>query len=258
MQHIINQNHKPQRWLEVCAGDIDSVIAAAAGGARRVELCSALAEGGLTPSAALIKAAVEKAGDKMQVNVLIRPRPGDFIYDEHEATIMIDDIVRAAEAGADGVVIGALTADGHLDLPLITRMVKAAANISITFHRAFDLCREPIEAANALADMGINRLLTSGQAPSAIQGVELLKQLTEKTRGRLSVMPGGGVNAANAAEILDRSGATEIHASARHAVKSLMTFRRSDVSMGTPGTDEYTRLTTSPEIVREIVNAINA
>ena len=249
------QSKKCERTLEVCAGDLRSVFAARAGGAVRVELCSGLAEGGMTPSTGLMHEAVEVEG--IAVNVLIRPRPGDFIYGEKEAKVMLYDIAAAVEAGADGVVIGALTADGDIDVGLVERMVKAAGGVSVTFHRAFDLCRDPMEALNVLMDLGIDRLLTSGQAPTALQGTALLSRLVSAAGSRLTVMPGGGVNAGNAAEILDRSGAHEIHASARQPIASEMRFRRGDVSMGAAGNDEYATLTTSENLVKERVNAIN-
>ncbi|MDE6543807.1 MAG: copper homeostasis protein CutC [Muribaculaceae bacterium] len=250
-----NQLINKDRTLEVCAGDLRSVYAARDGGAVRVELCSGLAEGGMTPSIGLVRGAREVSG--IAVNVLIRPRPGDFVYGEREARVMLDDIAAANEAGADGVVIGALTPEGDIDFGLVERMIKAAGKMSVTFHRAFDLCREPMEALNVLMALGVNRLLTSGQAPTALQGMELLSRLVDAAGERLSVMPGGGVNAGNAAEILDRSGAHEIHASARARIDSKMKFRRGDVSMGASGSDEYATLTTSENLVREIVRAIS-
>ncbi len=249
-----SQTIAPQRTLEVCAGDLRSVYAARDGGAVRVELCSGLAEGGMTPSTGLLRGALAVTG--IAVNVLIRPRPGDFVYGEKEAQVMLDDIAAATDAGADGVVIGALTPDGDVDLRLVERMINAAGSMSVTFHRAFDLCRDPMEALRQLIDVGVNRLLTSGQAPTALQGVNLLSHLVDAADGRLSVMPGGGVNAANAAEILNRSGAREIHASARERIASSMRFRRGDVSMGAAGSDEYATLTTSEYLVKEIVRAI--
>lgn len=249
-----NQMKTCGRSLEVCAGDLRSVYAAREGGASRVELCSGLAEGGMTPSAGLVRAAV--AAGEIAVNVLIRPRPGDFVYGEDEARVMIDDIAMAVDAGVHGVVIGALKPDGNIDLPLVRRLVEAARGKSVTFHRAFDLCRDPFEAIGQLMDLGIERLLTSGQAPTALMGVELLTGLVEKAGDRLSVMPGGGVSVTNAAEILRESGAHEIHASAREPIASAMRFRRDDVSMGAAGSDEYACLSTSANIVKQIVSAI--
>lgn len=240
--------------LEICAGSWDSVLAARDGGADRVELCSGLAEGGLTPSVGLIRAACGLGG--LKVHVLIRPRGGDFLYTEAEVALMEDDIRRAVDAGADGVVVGSLTPDGDVDTAQLRRWVAAAGGRSVTFHRAFDLCRQPEQALEALIDCGCNRLLTSGQADKAANGLPLLARLVAQADERLSVMPGSGVNAANAAAILAATGAHEIHASARRPIESLMRFRHDGVSMGQP-TDEYTRLETHPDEVRAIRQALS-
>ena len=235
--------------LEICAGSWDSVLAARDGGADRVELCSGLAEGGLTPSLGLIRAACRLDG--LKVHVLIRPRGGDFLYTETEAALMEDDIRSAIDAGADGVVVGSLTPDGDVDTLQLRRWVAAAGGRNVTFHRAFDLCRQPEQALQDIADCGCNRLLTSGQADKAINGLPLLAQLVAQAGDRLSIMPGSGVNAANAASILTATGAHELHPSARRTVMSQMRFRHGGVSMGQPA-DEYTRLETHPDEVRAI------
>lgn len=235
--------------LEICAGSWDSVLAARDGGADRVELCSGLAEGGLTPSLGLIRAAC--CLDGLKVHVLIRPHGGDFLYTETEAALMEDDIRSAIDAGADGVVVGSLTPDGDVDTLQLRRWVAAAGGRNVTFHRAFDLCRQPEQALQDIADCGCNRLLTSGQADKAINGLPLLAQLVAQAGNRLSIMPGSGVNAANAVSILTATGAHELHASARRTVMSQMRFRHGGVSMGQPA-DEYTRLETHPDEVRAI------
>ncbi len=235
--------------LEICAGSWDSVLAARDGGADRVELCSGLAEGGLTPSLGLIRAACRLDG--LKVHVLIRPRGGDFLYTETEVALMEDDIRSAIDAGADGVVVGSLTPDGDVDTLQLRRWVAAAGGRNVTFHRAFDLCRQPEQALQDIADCGCNRLLTSGQADKAINGLPLLAQLVAQAGDRLSLMPGSGVNAANAVSILTATGAHELHASARRTVMSQMRFRHGGVSMGQPA-DEYTRLETHPDEVRAI------
>ncbi len=240
--------------LEVCAGDIESVIAAANGGADRVELCSALVEGGVTPSIGFIKQALKVKG--IEVHVLIRPRGGDFLYTQQEADMMVDDVIACREAGVHGVVIGALTADGHIDTELCSRLVKAADGINVTFHRAFDLCADPVEALEQIIALGCNRLLTSGQAASAEAGVEMLANLVKQADGRLTILAGGGVSAANAAAILAGSGTNEIHASGRSTVGSKMTYRKDGVSMGAPDSDEYARKVTDVKIVADIISAI--
>ncbi|MBR5899676.1 MAG: copper homeostasis protein CutC [Muribaculaceae bacterium] len=243
-----------KRLLEVCAGSVESVMAARDGGAARVELCAALEIGGITPSVGLMEQA--RRVDGVAMHVLIRPRGGDFLYDEHEVACMVRDIEQARAIGADGVVIGALTADGDIDMNVCRRLVAAAQGMNITFHRAFDRCRNPLKALEDIIGLGCNRLLTSGQAVTAFAGRELIARLVEAARNRIIIMPGCGVNAANAAQILDETHATEIHASARSARDSQMRYRNSGVSMGAADSNEYTLLETDPHQVRQIVNAI--
>lgn len=259
--------------LEVCCGSLTSVLHAAEGGAGRVELCSGLEEGGLTPSIGLIHAALQVEG--VRKHVLIRPRGGDFLYSEAEQDVIVDDIFAARRAGADGVVVGALTAEGHVDEEACQRFLDAAKGeyvdfaegdlddayllppVSVTFHRAFDLCADPHAALETLVRLGFDRLLTSGQASTAEAGVPLLKALVEQAEGRIVIMPGCGVNADNAACILRETGAVEIHASARTSWPSKMQFRHPGVSMGKPGSDEYATKETDIATVRKIVVSIN-
>jgi len=198
--------------LEVCCGDLQSVRAAVAGGAERVELCRALDLDGLTPSAAMIEEAV---GTGIPVQVLIRPRAGGFVYEEAEVQTMLSDICQARRLGANGVVIGALKADGSIDEATTGRLAEEAEGMSITFHRAFDVCARPTEALEQIITLGCHRLLTSGQAPTAEQGIPMIRQLVEQSEGRLIIMPGAGVNPGNARRILTETGATEIHGSLR-------------------------------------------
>ena len=241
--------------LEICAGDIDSVQAAARGGAQRVELCSALALGGLTPSLGFINEAVKVDG--MRVHVLIRPREGDFVYTPAEVTVMLSDIDAAARAGAHGVVIGALRPDGSIDLDSCQAMVNRAKahGLSVTFHRAFDRVAEPLTALNQIIALGCDYLLTSGCAPSAWEGVEMLRQLHTEAANRITIIAAAGVNSANAAEILHSTGCTQIHASARAAVPSRMQFSRAGVAMGAADS-EANRLTTNQEEVSKIIQSI--
>lgn len=241
--------------LEICAGSVESAIAARDGGAARIELCAALEIGGTTPSAGLIAEARKIEG--IVLNVIIRPRGGDFLYNEHEAACMEQDIRTCRQLGADGVVIGALTADGDIDTALCKRLIDAADGMSITFHRAFDMCRDPKRALEELIAIGCDRVLTSGQAATAEAGLPLLKELVQQAAGRISIMPGCGVNSGNAARILQATGAAEIHASARKSVGSGMLFRHSGVSMGTPGSDEYERKETDANEVELIVRSIS-
>lgn len=241
--------------LEICAGSVESAIAARDGGAARIELCAALEIGGTTPSAGLIAEARKIEG--IVLNVIIRPRGGDFLYNEHEAACMEQDIRTCRQLGADGVVVGALTAEGDIDTALCKRLIDAADGMSITFHRAFDMCRDPKRALEELIAIGCDRVLTSGQAATAEAGLPLLKELVQQAAGRISIMPGCGVNSGNAARILQATGAVEIHASARKSVGSGMLFRHSGVSMGTPGSDEYARKETDTNEVKLIVRSIS-
>lgn len=241
-----------KRLLEVCAGSIDSAQAAAEGGAERIELCSGLADGGITPSQGLIAAAVKL----IKTNVLIRPREGDFVYSPAEVEVMAADVARCRQLGCNGVVIGALTPAGDIDLDTCRRLMAEAGEMEVTFHRAFDLCRDPYGALEQLIDLGCRRVLTSGQAPSAMQGAEMLGRLHAQAAGRIIILAGGGVNSANAATLLARTGVSELHASARATATSAMQFRREGVSMGAPGADEYSRKATSAAEVAAIVAAM--
>lgn len=242
------------RILEVCIGSVESAKAARDGGAARVELCSALEIGGITPSPGLMQQVRQVEGIKM--HVLIRPRGGDFLYDEDEIRCMEQDIVAARECGADGVVIGALTADGDIDTTACRRLIEKAQGMSITFHRAFDMCNNPMKALEDIIALGCHRILTSGQAATAEKGISLLTQLTAAANGRIIIMPGCGVNAGNAKNILEATQCNEIHASARKSVGSGMLFRHSGVSMGNPDSDEFARKETDANEVKAIVEAI--
>jgi copper homeostasis protein len=170
---------------------------------------------------------------------------------------MEEDIRTCRRLGADGVVIGALTAEGDIDTAACRRLIEAADGMSITFHRAFDMCRDPRKALEELIALGCHRVLTSGQLPTAEAGIPQLKELVQQADGRIIIMPGCGVNSGNAARILNSTGATEIHASARRNVGSGMLFRHSGVSMGNPGSDEYARKETDVNEVRAIINSIS-
>ncbi len=221
--------------LEVCTASLQSVAAAKAGGAQRIELCSALSEDGLTPSYGMIEKAREIGPEKM--HVLIRPRCGDFVYCEDEVQCMISDIKMCKKLGVDGVVIGALTPQNDIDIPTCKRLVSAAEGMQITFHRAFDQCRKPLEALEQIIDLGCHRLLTSGQAPSAMEGIDLLNTLETLADKRIVIMPGAGVNEDNASIILSKTGTTEIHGSLRSLIDG--------------------KMETDPEKVRKLLNNIN-
>ena len=198
--------------LEVCCGDLLIVQAAVEGGAHRIELCQALELDGLTPSEAMMESAIAMG---VPVQVLIRPREGNFVYSKDEVLCMLHDIRRARRLGANGVVIGALKPDGSIDEDVVRCLVEEAEGLSITFHRAFDVCAHPEEALEQIISLGCHRLLTSGQASTAEQGIPLLRELVKQSAGRIIIMPGAGVNPLNACRILSETGAKEIHGSLR-------------------------------------------
>ena len=239
--------------LEICAATPSSVIAAVEGCADRVELCSALSEGGVTPSVALISFATER----IPTHVLIRPRCGDFLYNDAEKEVMISDIRTARNLGAKGIAIGALTADGGIDMNFMRRVMDVSDGISVTFHRAFDMVREPESALEDIISLGCNRVLTSGLAATAEQGIEKLRELAGLANGRIIVMPASGVCPENVVSILLQTGAREIHASASMSVRSLMQWKGSGASMGNPAADEFIWKETSAEIVHRLRHAID-
>ena len=206
--------------LEVAANSVGSALAAEAGGAARVELCGTLEVGGLTPSHAAIALAVERL--RIPAHVLIRPRAGDFVFDDLECEAMRRDIEACRALGCAGVVIGALTADGDVDTARCRVLMDAAHDMSVTFHRAFDFTRNPEHALEAVITLGCDRLLTSGQAGDALTGAPLIRKLIEQARGRITVMPGGGIDAHNIIAIAQATGAREFHASAKVRVADRM------------------------------------
>ena len=204
--------------LEVCTGSLQSVINAVKGGAQRIELCSALSLDGLTPSLGLIKT-VRKMFPKLTIHTLIRVREGDFCYNEGEIKVMETDI-KEILSYTDAIVCGALTADGDIDITTMRRLIDACEGKPFTFHRAFDVCRNPLKALDELAALNCTRVLTSGQAPTAETGIPALKEYIKHTEGRMTILPGGGVTPLNAKKILAETGATEIHGSASGVVES--------------------------------------
>lgn len=241
--------------FEICANSADSCVAAQQGGAQRVELCAAMPEGGTTPSYGEI--CIARKLIDIRLHVIIRPRGGDFLYSPVELDIMEEDIRMARQAGADGVVFGCLTPDGELDKAAMKRLMKASEGLSVTFHRAFDYVKNPSEVMEELIEMGVDRILTSGQQPTALQGTALLQKLVEQAAGRIIIMPGCGVNETNIAELAARTGASEFHFSARENKQSRMQLRNPALSMGgTVTIDEYQLPVTTPTRVRNTIQAL--
>ncbi len=224
----------PPRCLEICIDSPASARAAAAGGADRVELCANLPDGGTTPSLGMIRAARRAFPGALMV--IVRPRGGDFLYHPDELAAMLDDIRAARDAGADGVVFGCLTTEGAVDRDACARLLDAAGPLDSTFHRAFDMSRDLHEALDAIAALGIRRILTSGAAPDAPAGAATIAALVQQAAGRLSVMPGGGITPDNLADLVRATGAHEVHLSARSPTESPMRFRNHRCFMG-----EFTR-----------------
>lgn len=241
--------------LEICIDGVASAMAAAKGGADRVELCANLPEGGTTPSAGMIRAVrrVFSGG----VMVIIRPRGYDFLYSEEEMEAMLEDVRVARELGADGVVIGCLRADGTVDAERCSRLIEAAGLLEVTFHRAFDMTRDLGEALEAISSLGVKRILTSGGKPDVSSGLQTISELVKQSAGRISLMPGGGVTPENLAEIVTTTGVREIHLSARHRVNGGMTFRNEGCFMGSfSKDDEYSWREASEDLVRRAKSAL--
>lgn len=241
--------------FEICANSAESCVAAQAGGAHRVELCASMPEGGTTPSFGEIRLA-RKLID-IRLHVIIRPRGGDFLYTPLELDIMEEDIHMARQAGADGVVFGCLTPEGDLDMPAMRRLMKISEGMSVTFHRAFDYVRSPEQVLEHLIDLEVNRVLTSGQQPTAMQGASLLAELVRQAAGRIVIMPGCGVNEWNIAELAACTGASEFHFSARELKESKMLLRNPALSMGSSDQDEYAYPVTTAERVRHTIQALS-
>ncbi|WP_028023743.1 copper homeostasis protein CutC [Enterovibrio calviensis] len=239
--------------IEVCIDSLESLPIAQTAGAGRIELCSSLATGGLTASAGYMKQAARVA--TIPVYAIIRPREGDFLYSSHDVDIMLEDIHTAKNAGLNGVVIGALAADGKIDEVAVKAMISAASGMGITFHRAIDHCVAPFDALEFLMSHNVERVLTSGLAKRADESIQTLKDMVQLTQGRLSIMPGAGVSPENAKRIITETGATEIHLSGKTTRASLMTYRNEKATMGN-GESDFDITVTSPDIIQQTVLAL--
>lgn len=240
--------------LECCVDSVESAINAAKGGASRLELCSNLIIGGTTPDVALVKE-IRKYSD-IRIHALIRPRFGDFCYTEYEMEIMKSQIRALKEAGVEGVVIGVLDADGNLDISKMKELLQNAEGMSVTLHRAFDMCRDPFQALEEAVSLGIHTILTSGQKASAWEGRKLLCQLMEQADGRIDIMAGAGINASVIEELIPITKGSSYHMSGKITLDSKMKYRKADVSMGLPSLSEYEIWQTSEEAVREAVQVL--
>lgn len=217
--------------FEIVVEGVAGAITAERTGADRVELVSALVDGGLTPTVGTVERTLD-ATSRVDVFPIIRPRGGDFVFDEHEVAAMERDIGVLRTIGVPGVVIGALTPEGRIDRPVVERLIAAAKGAEVTFHRAFDVTADPHAALEELVELGVARVLTSGQEATAAEGIPLIADLVRRAAGRITVMPGGGVREENAAGIVAATGVTELHFSALDTVPGPATFHNPRVTMG--------------------------
>ncbi len=239
--------------VEACVDSIESALAAEAGGADRLELCDNLAEGGTTPSAGTIAVCRELVG--IPLFVLVRARGGSFVYSAAEVEAMARDVALCRELRADGVVIGALRPDGAIDLDATRFLIAAARPMAVTFHRAFDVCRDPAAALDELIGLGVERVLTSGQQASAIDGAVLIGQLVQRAAGRIGILAGGGVTEENVRRLVSITGVHEIHVRGASPATSEMQYHNPRISFQKPvTTDDRVRMETDAERIRAIVN----
>lgn len=239
--------------VEVCVEGVEGLRAARAAGAQRVELCCALATGGLTPSLAQLEACLAEGG--IEVGVLARPRGGDFLYSAAEFAVLEREVEQARAAGAAGVALGCLTAEGEIEAARCARLIERARPLAVTFHRAFDLVREPGRALETLIALGVTRVLSSGQGPSAFEGRARLAELVRQARGRVALVAAGGVRAEHARALVRASGVRELHLSAARRAPSAMRFQNPSVRLGRAG-EEYELWRTDEDQVRALVRAL--
>ena len=238
--------------FEICVDSIAGVRAAKAAGAQRVELCGNLLEGGVTPSRGAIRQARTVTG--IGLHVIIRPRGGDFLFDDDEFAVMRADIETAKAESADGVVIGLLMAAACIDVQRTRELIALARPLAVTFHRAFDMTPDPFEALETLIGFGIERVLTSGQEATVLEGLPLIADLVRRAGQRIIVMPGGGITARNVDRIVAAAKPAEIHFAALEPAPSSMQFRRQHVFMGGElRPPEYDRLDTSVSAIRAVI-----
>lgn len=242
--------------FEICVDSPEGVIAARDGQANRVELCDNLFEGGTTPSIGAVKMARRVGGIKL--HIIIRPRGGDFLYSDVDFDTMRMDVEAARSARVDGIVIGLLTPQGDVDKERTTELITLARPMSVTFHRAFDVCRDPFAALEDLVEIGIDRVLTSGQQADALSGAETIKKLVDAAGERIVIMACGNIDETNVAEIVTQTSANELHFTAFEEVTSEMEHRNNAVSMGSDDApSEYSRRVTTTEKVKLVIETAN-
>ena len=240
--------------VEVCAYSLQSCLTAQVAGAQRIELCGGRAEGGTTPSAGLIQLVRQHL--TIPLYIMVRPRGGDFLYTDTELSVMAADIETAKNIGVNGIVLGLLRADGTVDTDRTSRLVELAHPLPVTFHRAFDMTRNPTEALEAVIRTGAVRVLTSGHQSTAEAGLPVLRELVRLAAGRIEIMAGAGVNASNAGALIE-AGVDALHLSGSIRHESLMVYRQAAVSMASFVPGEYERVEADEETIRGVVNYPN-
>jgi copper homeostasis protein len=241
--------------LEVCIDSVESAIAAERGGARRVELCSDLLEGGITPNVGLI--ASVRSHISIGIFVMVRPRGGDFCYSDLEFEVMREEIKHAQHLGADGIVLGLLDHDARIDIARTRELVELARPLPVTFHRAIDMTPDLQIAVEHVIATGATRILTSGGAQDATRGMSEIAKMVETARGRISIMPGGAVSKKTIAKIARATGATEFHSSVRSRIPSPVRFRKDGLAMGNVNGKEFVRYEVREENVRALVDMLD-
>ena len=241
--------------IEICVDSLASAIAAERGGAARVELCSSLTDGGVTPSAGMIEVVRSKISIGLQV--IIRPRGGDFCYEQEEFEIMRKDILAAKARGADGVVLGILDPNGNVDVGRARELVMLARPMNVTFHRAFDVSADLFRALEDVSSTGANRLLTSGGEQNCVLGAETIAKLIKLARGRITIMAGRGIDESNAASIIERTGVSEIHVGTGTYGARPVIYGNRRISMGKYRGGEYQRMEVLEENVRKLKRAVS-
>ncbi|MEG0565459.1 MAG: copper homeostasis protein CutC [Hungatella sp.] len=240
--------------LEACVDSVESALQAVRGGADRLELCSNLVIGGTTPTPALFQMIRELCDTK--IHVLVRPRYGDFLYTEHEFEVICRTVEDFCRLGADGIVTGCLKSDGSLDVERMRHLKELVGSRNLILHRAFDVCRDPMEAINQAIALGIQTILTSGQQETCELGIPLLHDLIECAHDQIDILVGSGVSARNIARLMSETGATCFHMSGKVVLDSPMTYRKQGVSMGIPGMGEYEIFRTEEAEIRKAKTVI--
>ncbi len=244
-----------KRKLEICCYSVESAIAAEKSGADRIELCDNYSEGGTTPSYATIEYSVKKL--KIPVNVIIRPRGGDFLYSDVEYETIKQDVLAIKNLNVNGIVIGFLTARGEIDIEKTQEIVDLAKPMEVTFHRAFDMCKDLLKALEQLKKIGITRILTSGAKNTASEGIVLLTEIVSKAENEIIIMPGSGVNKSNLSELIQKTKAMEFHSSAKTFENSKMNYFNKDISMGgVESVNEYSKIAVDTEKVIAMIKIL--